>query len=126
MRFTTIWTLPGLSLTERLNRTLDLWAMLFYDILPKRVVYWIALRAIGKATMTSQNIPATSLDNVLQNLHNIREDKPLEQFKWHESMRHPVEDHNVHINVSPTGLTEEEVATQVQDQIRRSRGGQAL
>jgi hypothetical protein len=52
------------------------------DILPKRVRYWIAMREIGKATMTSQNVPATSLDNVLDNLGNLKDGKPLVQFKW--------------------------------------------
>ena len=84
MKFTTIWSLPGLPLKERIDRTKDLWSMNVYDILPKRVRYWVAMRAIGKATMKSQNVPATSLDNVLQNLHNIRHDKPLEVFKWTE------------------------------------------
>lgn len=85
MKFTTIWTLRGLPLRERINRTLDLWAMCTADWLPKRVTYWITIRQIAKATMTSQNVPATSLDNVLQNLGNVREGKPLEQFKWDES-----------------------------------------
>lgn len=84
MKFTTIWSLPGLPLKERVNRTLDLWAMCSADWLPKRMTYWITLRQIGKATMTSQNVPATSLDNVLQNLGNIKDGKPLEQFKWSE------------------------------------------
>lgn len=82
MKFTTIWSLRGMALKERISRTLDLWSMSLADILPKRVVFWITLRQIGKATMTSQNVLATSLDNVLQNLQNIREDKPLEQFRW--------------------------------------------
>lgn len=84
MRFTTIWSLPGLPLHERIDRTKDLWSMNLADILPKRVVYWIAMRQIGHATKTSQNVPATSLDNVLENLHNIRHGKPLVQFKWTE------------------------------------------
>lgn len=83
MHFTSIW-FPGypMSLKEKINRTIDLWSMCAADWLPKRVVYWITMRQIGKATMTSQNVPATSLDNVLTNLGNVREDKPLEQFKW--------------------------------------------
>lgn len=123
MRFTTIWSLPGLPLRERITRTLDLWAMLVYDILPKRVVYWIAIRAIGKATMTSQNVPATSLDNVLQNLGHIRRGEPLEQFVWHESMRYPLKDHEVHINVNPADLTSEDLARKAEREMRRYHGG---
>lgn len=87
MHFMSIW-FPGypMSLRERIDRTLDLWAMCMVDWLPKRASYWITMRMIGKATMTSQNVPATSLDNVLTNLGNVREGKPLEQFKWDESM----------------------------------------
>lgn len=82
MRFTTIWSIPGLPLTERIDRTLDWAAMELADILPKRAVYWITMVQIGKATMTSQNVPATSLDNILTNLGNVRNGKPLEQFVW--------------------------------------------
>jgi hypothetical protein len=87
MRFKSIW-FPGypMALKEKIERTKDLWSMNVYDILPKRVRYWVALQAIGKATMTSQNVPATSLDNVLDNLGRIKDGKPLVQFKWDESM----------------------------------------
>ena len=83
MRFTSIW-FPGykMSLREKIDRTKDLWAMCLVDILPKRATYWIAMRMIGKATSTSQNIPATSLDNVLDNLGRIRDGKPLVAFQW--------------------------------------------
>jgi hypothetical protein len=88
MRFTTIWFrwVRGfpLPMREKIERTKDLWSMNVDDILPKRVRYWIAMREIGKATMTSQNVPATSLDNVLTNLGNVKDGKPLEQFKWTE------------------------------------------
>lgn len=84
MKFTTIWSLRGLPLKERIDRTLDCWSLSLEGILPKRVVYWIAMRQIGRATMTSQNVPATSLDNVLRNLLNIKNGKPLERFEWSE------------------------------------------
>jgi hypothetical protein len=86
MKFTTIWFrwVRGypLPFSEKIQRTKDLWAMCMSDWLPKRASYWITIRQIGKATMTSQNVPATSLDNVLTNLGNIRDGKPLEQFEW--------------------------------------------
>ena len=105
MKFTSIW-FPGypMSLKEKINRTLDLWAMCVPDWLPKRLSYWIALRMIGKATITSQNVPATSLDNVLRNLGHIREGKPLEAFQWHESMRYPEDKHDKHVHVRPSEL----------------------
>lgn len=124
MRFTTIWTLPGLPLRERINRTLDLLCLILADILPKRLVYWIAFRQIGRATKTSQNVPATSLDNLLRNIGNVREGKPLEQFEWHESKRHPEDKHDVHIHVNPAQMTVEEVARQAEETFRRQRGAQ--
>lgn len=79
MKFTTIWSLPGLPLKERINRTLDCWSLNIADLLPKRLAYWITIRQIGKATMTSRNVPATPLDDILRNLGNIREGKVVER-----------------------------------------------
>lgn len=88
MNFTHIWfrwvRKYPMPLREKIERTKDLWSMNLADILPKRVAYWIAIRQIGKATMTSQNVPATSLDNVLDNLGHIWRREALEQFKWTE------------------------------------------
>lgn len=41
MRLTTIWTLPGMDLTERFRRTRDLAAMRVAWRLPRRVRYWV-------------------------------------------------------------------------------------
>lgn len=83
MRFTSIW-FPGypMALREKIERTKDLWAMRMDDILPKRVRYWVAMREIGKATMKSEHVPATTLDNVLRNLGNVKDGKPLIPFKF--------------------------------------------
>jgi hypothetical protein len=92
MKFTSIW-FPGYPMTfrEKIERTKDLWSMCMVDWLPKRASYWITMRMIGKATMTSENVPATSLDNVLTNLGNVREGKPLEAFSWSEKTLKVVE-----------------------------------
>lgn len=68
MRFLTIWTIPAMTLPERLRRTRDWAAMKIASRLPKRVRYWTALQEIGKATMHSPEVPATTLDQVLRNL----------------------------------------------------------
>lgn len=80
---------------------------------------------IGKATITSQNVPATSLDNVLDNLGRVKDGEPLKQFEWDESMRHK-DDDSVHIVVNPGQLSVEEMTLEMRDQLRRARGGQAL
>lgn len=68
MRLRTIWTLPACTLTERLRRTRDWAAQEFGARLPVRVRYWVAMQAIGKATMTSPDVPATPLQDIIHNL----------------------------------------------------------
>jgi polyphosphate kinase 2 (PPK2 family) len=81
MRFSTIWTLPGLPLKERIDRTLDCWALNVADWLPKRLAFWVAYRQIGHATMKSAHVPATPLDVVLKNIQNRRDGKPIESWE---------------------------------------------
>lgn len=45
MRFTTIWTLPAMTFGERLHRTGEWAAMRVAWVLPRRVLYWAAVRA---------------------------------------------------------------------------------
>lgn len=68
MRFWTIWTIPAMSIKERLKRTRDWAAMEFGARLPKRIRYWVTMKEIAHATRNSKNIPATPLDEVLRNL----------------------------------------------------------
>lgn len=68
MLLRTIWTLPTLPLSERLRRTRDWSAQQVAAALPLRVRYWVTLAEIGKATMSSENVPATPLDEILHNL----------------------------------------------------------
>lgn len=108
VRFTTIWSLPGLPLRERIDRTLDLWSMNAADYLPRRLAYWITMRQIGRATMKSPHVPATPLDDVLKNLGRIREGKPVEAWEApHDSWFYPDEDHSEHVHVNPKDLMSE-------------------
>lgn len=68
MRFRSIWTLRGMTLTERLRRTRDWAAMTVGRHLPKRVRYWTTISEVGKATMHSRNVPATTLDEIVVHL----------------------------------------------------------
>lgn len=68
MKFWTIWTLKGMDLKERLTRTRDWAAMEIGAHLPLRVRYWTTLQEIGRATMTSPNVPATPLEDILRDL----------------------------------------------------------
>jgi len=72
MKFTTIWSMPGIPLGERLLRTRDWGAMAVAACLPLRVRYWTTLLEIGRATRTSENVPATPCDEILRNLQSPR------------------------------------------------------
>lgn len=48
MRLTTIWTLPAMSLRERMRRTAEWAAIKVAWVLPRRVLYWAAVRAAVK------------------------------------------------------------------------------
>lgn len=73
MRFRTIWTMPAMTLRERLRRTRDWAAMEVGARLPLRVRYWTAMQEIAHATRDSKNIPATPLDEVLRDLRHPKE-----------------------------------------------------
>lgn len=68
MKLRTIWTIPAMTTAERLRRSRDWAASATAARLPKRVRYWVTLQEIGKATMTSRDVPATPLSDILQNL----------------------------------------------------------
>lgn len=67
MHFSTIWT-SGYPLKEKIARTRDWAASEVGARLPLRVRYWVTLQMMGKATMTSPNVQATPLDEILRNL----------------------------------------------------------
>ena len=45
MRLTTIWTLPAMAFRERIRRTGEWLAIKIAWALPRRVLYWAAVRA---------------------------------------------------------------------------------
>lgn len=53
MRLATIWTMPAMSLRERLRRTADAADMAIAARLPKRVRYWAVVLVGGKVTTTA-------------------------------------------------------------------------
>lgn len=68
MRLRLIWTMPAMTMTERFRRTRDWAALAVASKLPLRLRYWVTLQEIGRATMKSENVPATPLDEVLRGL----------------------------------------------------------
>lgn len=73
MRLKTIWTAPAMDLAERLRRSRDWAAMAAGSALPQRVRYWVTVREIGHAVAYSPDVPATSLNDILKNLHTTWE-----------------------------------------------------
>lgn len=68
MRFRTIWSIPAMTIAERLRRTRDWAAMTIGANLPLRIRFWTTMQEIGYATSRSENVPATSLNEILENL----------------------------------------------------------
>lgn len=68
MKFTTIWTMPGMSLGEKFRRTRDWAAMIIASSLPLRIRYWVTIQEVGHAARNSPNVPATPLEEILREL----------------------------------------------------------
>lgn len=68
MRFWTIWSTPAMTLKERILRTREWGAQEIAYRLPLRIRYWVTMQEIGRATSKSHDVPATPLDEILQNL----------------------------------------------------------
>lgn len=70
MRLRTIWTMPGMSLRERLERNTEWWSITIAALIPARLRYYVTLMEIGHATRNSENVPATPLDEILRNMNH--------------------------------------------------------
>lgn len=68
MRLRTIWTLPGASLREKTDRTGEWLYGKIANKIPQRVKYWVVIQELAKATRTSENVPATPLEEILNHL----------------------------------------------------------
>lgn len=64
----TIWTMPAMTLMERLRRTREWAAMEIAAHLPLRIRYWTTMQELARATTDSSNIPATPLEDILRNM----------------------------------------------------------
>lgn len=63
MRLRTIWTLPAMTLRERLRRTGEWAAMKVAWALPRRVLYWAAVRAacIAEPNLNPSDVTVTEM-----------------------------------------------------------------
>lgn len=70
MKLTTIWTLRAMTFRARLALTREWLAMRVAVRLPLRVRYWVTILELGAATMDSENVPATTLNDIMKNLQH--------------------------------------------------------
>lgn len=66
MRLTTIWTMPAMSLTERLRRTIDLAAITTAARLPQRVRYWTFIQVGVKAMLDDEVVGSQHFFDLLE------------------------------------------------------------
>jgi hypothetical protein len=67
MRITTIWTLPAMSVGERIRRTADLAAQAAASKLPARVRYWAFIQVGSKAMPANAIVPDVLFMDLLKN-----------------------------------------------------------
>jgi hypothetical protein len=67
MKFATIWTLPTLTLHERLSRTVDWAARTAAAKLPARVRYWTFIQVGSKAMPDNAIVPEVLFMDLLKN-----------------------------------------------------------
>lgn len=65
MRISTIWTIGGMSLSERIRRTVDTTACSLAYRLPKRVKYWAFIH-VGARAMGNRVVPEALYMDVLK------------------------------------------------------------
>ena len=70
VRFTTIWTLPAMTFRERMRRTGEWAAMKIAWALPRRALYWAAVRA---AVIVEPNTDPSGV-TVVQMMQTIGQD----------------------------------------------------
>jgi len=72
MRLRTIWTLPGMALRERWRRTWDEWlAIKIAWALPRRVLYWAAVRAacVAEPNLNPSDVTVTQMMEAIGHGH---------------------------------------------------------
>ena len=68
MRLRTIWTVPCMTVQERLRRTQNWLAMTIGAKLPLRVRYWVTMQELGKTVVLGPEGLHITLDEVVKRL----------------------------------------------------------
>lgn len=65
MKLTTIWTLPAMTLAERVRRTVDLGAQTVAAHLPARIRYWTYIQVGSDAIHPDEIVPDVKFMDLL-------------------------------------------------------------
>lgn len=68
MRLRTIWTLRGMSLRERLNRTKETAAMNVAACLPTQVRYWVVIQEFSRQAPNDRHPLDISAEEILKKM----------------------------------------------------------
>ena len=70
MKLATTWTLPAMTLTERLRRTKEWAAMKVAGMIPAHIKYWAAVQQIAAASTVDPNkvVPEMDLEYILRHM----------------------------------------------------------
>ena len=66
MKLLTIWTIPAMSLSERMRRTVDTAAFTAARLLPKRVRYWEFIQVGSRAMRPEDIVPEAKFVDLLE------------------------------------------------------------
>jgi hypothetical protein len=78
MKLKTIWTLPAMSLAERMRRTRDFFALKAVRFIPLRVRYWSTVLHVAETTsLPAFNKSAIGMISVTQMLDHIERPKVI-------------------------------------------------
>ena len=70
MRFWTSWTIPAMTVRERLRRTRDWAAMTVASKIPVRIKYWAAVQQIAAASWVDPKkvVPEMDTEYIMRNM----------------------------------------------------------
>lgn len=70
MKFSMIWSLSGLSLRERINRTKELWWRKAAHRLPRRLAYWSFIDTGARTIGDFEIVPEVTFVSILSRMEN--------------------------------------------------------
>ena len=84
MKFKTIWTLPAMTIRERLSRTLEWFWLFVASHLPERLAYWSYICQGVKYMEDNEEVPDVRYTDLLRRMDPVSEDTECDcdSFCW--------------------------------------------